>query len=203
MGRSTVSDSARVAVTSNDDGGGDGGWAQQHITDRILYLAGDVTEQMVLQVIAGMIALANHDKTLPITLVISTYGGSVDEMFSLYDIMNYLPCPIHTVGTGKIMSAGVLLLASGKKGNRLIGRNARLMIHPTSGGSEGNIFEVVNNTKEHIRQQTQMEKLLMRETKIGKTQMDALMKSGFDNYILAEDAVRLGIVDKIIGSDEK
>lgn len=203
MGRPTTNISSATVISNNSEEATVASWPQSHINDRILYLAGDVTEQMVLQVIAGMIALANHDRTLPITLVISTYGGSVDEMFSLYDIMNYLPCPVHTVGTGKIMSAGVLLLASGKKGSRLIGRNARLMIHPTRGGTEGNVFEVVNDTNEHVRQQAQMEKLLMRETKLSKVKLDQLMKSGFDNYILAEEAVKLGIVDKIIGSDEK
>jgi ATP-dependent Clp protease protease subunit len=199
MGRPTTADRTSLTLNNTDDEAGS--WPQLHVNDRVLYLAGAVTEQMVLQVIAGLIALANHDKTLPITLVISTYGGSVDEMFSLYDIINYLPCPVHTVGTGKIMSAGVLLLASGKKGARLIGRNARLMIHPTRGGSEGNVFEVVNDTTEHVRQQAQMEKLLMKETKIGKAKLDALMKSGYDNYILADEAVKMGIVDRVIGAD--
>lgn len=196
MGRPTTN----LSIPTNDVSDGDT-FPQTQISDRILYIAGEVSEQMIMQVIAGMIALANHDRISPITLVVSTYGGSVDEMFSLYDIMKYLPCPIHTVGTGKIMSAGVLLLAAGKKGCRSIGKNARLMIHPISGGASGNVFEVVNETKEHVRQQVQMEKLLMKETKLNKQQIDGFMKSGYDNYILAEETVRLGIVDKIIGSE--
>lgn len=176
---------------------------QMHLNERIVYLNGEVNEHSISQVIAGLIALANHDQSAPITLVVSTYGGSVDEMFSLYDIIKYIPCPVHTVGLGKVMSAGVLLLASGKKGARVIGRNARLMIHPISGGAGGNVFEVVNETKEHVRQQKLMEDLLLKETSITKTLLEKIMKSGHDNYIMAEEAIKLGIVDKIIGNDEK
>jgi len=177
--------------------------APMQMIERIVYLSGEVTELLITQVIAGMIALANQSKTEPITLVVSTYGGSVDEMFSLYDIMKYIPCPVHTVGLGKVMSAGVLLLASGKKGNRLIGKNARLMIHPISGASGGNVFQVQNETKEHMRQQKLMEELLLQETKITPAILKKLMESGYDNYILADEAVRLGIVDKVIGNDKK
>lgn len=173
---------------------------QMHLNERIVYLNGEVNEHSISQVIAGLIALANHDQSAPITLVVSTYGGSVDEMFSLYDIIKYIPCPVHTVGLGKVMSAGVLLLASGKKGARVIGRNARLMIHPISGGSGGNVFEVVNETKEHVRQQNLMEELLLQETKMTKAFLDKVMISGHDNYIMATEAIKLGIVDKIIGS---
>lgn len=174
-----------------------------HLSERIIYLSGEVTEQLITQVVAGMIALANMDKTEPITLVISTYGGSIDEMFCLYDVMKYIPCPVYTVGLGKIMSAGVLLLASGKKGHRLIGRHARLMVHPVSGNSAGTVFEVINETKEHVRQHNLTQDLLVRETKMSTPQVEKLMKSGYDNYIFAEDAVKFGIVDKIIGADEK
>lgn len=200
MGRPT---NVAPIIQNSSDGQEQGSWPQYHANDRILYLAGEVNEQTIIQIIANLIALANHDRNAPITLVVSTYGGSVDEMFSLYDVMKYLPCPVNTVGIGKIMSAGVLLLASGNKGSRLIGKNARLMIHPVSGGHAGTVFEVINETKEHVRQHELMEKLLVKETNMTKAQIEKLMKSGFDNYILAEEAVKLGIVDRIIGSDEK
>lgn len=177
--------------------------AQVQGTDRIVYLSGEVTEHLISQVIAGMIALANHDPTLPITLIISTYGGSVDEMFGLYDTIKYLPCPVQTVGIGKIMSAGVLLLASGQKGKRLIGENSRIMIHPMSGMLGGNVFQVIAETAEHIRQQKQMEDLLMRETKMTQKDVERFMKAGHDYYVLPEEALKLGLVDQIIRSDVK
>ena len=114
--------------------------ASQVDNTRIVYLHGEVSEHSIAIVIAQLLHLANLNRN-PIYLVVSTYGGSVDEMFSLYDILKFLPCPVHTVALGKVMSAGVLLLASGVKGKRLIGGSSRIMVHPISGGVMGNVFE--------------------------------------------------------------
>lgn len=177
--------------------------ASVYSAERIVYLAGEVSEALVTQVIAGMISLASHDPKSPIRLIISTYGGSVDEMFALYDTIKYLPCPVHTVGMGKIMSAGVLLLASGEKGSRIIGENARIMVHATSGASMGTFLQVQNETKEHARQQKQMEGLLLRESNMTQKQLDKMMNATHDVYVLPEEAVELGLVDQVIRSTKK
>lgn len=168
---------------------------------RIVYMAGDVDENSISQVIAHMLHLASVG-TKPIQFVISTYGGAVDEMFSLYDVMKFLPCPVHTIGLGKIMSAGVLLLASGEKGKRMIGRNSRIMIHSISGAAAGNIFEVLNEASEMKRMQELMVELLRRETKMPKAEIEKIMKMGHDFYLTPDQALKYGIVDKIIGDSE-
>jgi ATP-dependent Clp protease protease subunit len=122
-------------------------------------------------------------------------------MFTLYDTIKFLPCPVHTIALGKVMSAGVLLLASGTKGKRMIGRSARIMMHPVSGGAVGNVFEVMNDTKEYKRLQTQMVDSIVRETKSSREEIQKIMTSGHDCYILPEQAIKMGIVDKIIGDD--
>lgn len=165
---------------------------------RIVVLHGDVNETSISMVVAQLLHLAGQSLE-PINLVISTYGGSVDEMFMLYDTIKFLPCPVHTIALGKVMSAGVLLLASGAKGKRMIGKNARIMIHPVSGGVMGNVFEVVNDTKEHKRLQDQMVDAIVKETKCSKAEIEKIMKSGHDYYVLPEQAVKMGIVDKVIG----
>lgn len=165
---------------------------------RLVVLHGDVNESSISMVVAQLLHLASLDNK-PIHLVISTYGGSVDEMFTLYDTIKFLPCPVHTIALGKVMSAGVLLLASGEKGKRMIGKNARIMIHPVSGGVMGNVFEVINDTKEHKRLQDQMVAAIVKETKSSKSEIEKIMKSGHDFYLLPEQAVKMGIVDKIIG----
>jgi ATP-dependent Clp protease protease subunit len=165
---------------------------------RLVVLHGDVNEASISMVVAQLLHLASMNYK-PIHLVISTYGGSVDEMFTLYDTIKFLPCPVHTIALGKVMSAGVLLLASGTKGKRMIGRSARIMIHPVSGGVMGNVFEVINDTKEHKRMQDQMVNAIVKETNSTKSQIEKIMKSGHDYYLLPEQAVKMGIVDKIIG----
>jgi ATP-dependent Clp protease protease subunit len=169
---------------------------------RIVILYGEVSEQSISNNVAQLLHLAaqNHK---PIHLVVSSYGGSIDEMFSLYDTIKFLPCPVHTVALGKVMSAGVLLLAAGVKGKRMIGRSARLMIHPVSGGSYGTIFEVINETNEHKRLQDLLVSTLLRESKMTGDQIQKIMKAGYDYYLTPEEAVKFGIVDKIIGDDAK
>jgi len=196
MGRSTVLNGNATL------GSGDESTAFQ-LAERIVYLAGEVSEQSIAHVTATIIALANIDKSTPIKLIISTYGGSVDEMFSLYDVIKYVPCPVHTIAIGKVMSAGVLLVASGSRGNRLIGRSTRLMIHPISAGQEGTVFQMKNELAETTRMQALMEELLVANTKMTKTQVATLMKKGHDSYLTAKEAVKLGIVDAIFEAREK
>jgi len=167
--------------------------------DRLVVLHGEVNEHSISNVIVQLLHLANQNHR-PIHLVISTYGGSVDEMFSLYDTIKFLPCPVHTIALGKVMSAGVLLLASGVKGKRMIGSSARIMIHPISGGVLGNVFEAMNEMKEFERLQALMVSALMNETQMKKEEIDKLMKAGHDFFLTPQQAVKVGIVDKIIGN---
>lgn len=197
MGRTTAS-----LKRANSDEGPTVAAVQAGDTSRLVVLHGDVNESSISLVVAQLLHLASLSHS-PISLVISTYGGSVDEMFTLYDTIKFLPCPVHTIALGKVMSAGVLLLASGAKGKRMIGRNARIMIHPVSGGVMGNVFEVINDTNEHRRLQDQMVCAIVRETKATKSEIEKIMKSGHDFYLLPEQAVKMGIVDKIIGDDKK
>jgi len=120
-------------------------------------------------------------------------------MFSLYDVMKFLPCPVHTVGLGKIMSAGVLLMSAGKKGKRSIGKNTRVMIHPISSGNFGSIIEMINEVDELKRMQTQMFDALLKETKLSKDKLNTIMGKGHDFYLNSKQAIEFGIADKIIG----
>ncbi|NBV29787.1 ATP-dependent Clp protease proteolytic subunit [bacterium] len=198
MGR-TAETKSKSAVSKNSSSDFDPVTMVTHGSEsRIVVLYGGVSEQSIAATIVQLLYLANQNHK-PIHLVVSTYGGSVDEMFSLYDTIKFLPCPVHTIALGKVMSAGVLLLASGVKGKRMIGSSARLMMHPISGGFYGNVFESVNETNEHKRLHHLMTTALQKETNMSIEKIESIMKSGHDYYISAEDAIKLGIVDKVIG----
>ena len=117
---------------------------------RTMALFGDVDEEKSLELIVGLLTLTELSKKEPpydpITFYISTYGGSADEMFAIYDMMSLLKekCEIHTIGLGKVMSAGTLLLAAGTKGKRKIGRHCRIMIHAVVAGSAGELHDIEN-----------------------------------------------------------
>ena len=170
---------------------------------RTMALFGDVDEEKSLDLIVGMLTLteftgkeAPYD---PIKFYISTYGGSADEMFSIYDMMSILKskCEIHTIGLGKVMSAGTLLLAAGTKGKRQIGRHCRVMIHAVLGGNHGSIHNLENEMDEIRWVQDRYIEAMVAETDMSKTHLKKILNRKVNAYFTAEEAVELGIADII------
>ena len=139
-------------------------------------------------------------KPSPIEIVISTEGGSVHDMFAVYDCIREVKkeCKIHTLGVGKVMSAGVLLLASGTKGLRSVGKHCRLMLHAVSGGQYGSLKELAIDLKEVKWHQEQFIKALTSETKLTEKKIRSIFRKKTDTYFDAEQALEWGIVDEII-----
>ena len=179
---------------------------------RTLSLYGEISEEIVPEIIYSMLYLKETGKTSPdeedkepeqyepFKLIISTYGGSAAEMFSMYDVMRLIrnECDIHTMGLGKVMSAGVLLLAAGTKGKRKIGKNCRVMLHSVVGSSHGSIDNLENEMDEIKWLQEQHVKCLISETKMTKRYIKKLLNKKVNVYLTAEEAVELGIADIII-----
>jgi len=178
---------------------------------RALSLYGEVSEERVAELIYSMLYLKETGERTseedepqttydPFKLLISTYGGSAAEMFSMYDVMRMIraECEIHTVGLGKVMSAGVLLLAAGTKGKRKIGKNCRVMLHSVVGSSHGSIDNLENEMDEIKWLQEQHVKCLIDETKMTKRYIKKLLNKKVNVYLTAEEAVELGIADIII-----
>lgn len=174
-------------------------------SDRSIFLSGGVEEQPISTAIVALLQMTKKDPTKQINLMISTFGGSVVDMFGLYDTIKYVQsrgCPVATIGLGKIMSAGVPLLACGNKGLRFIGEHATVMIHPAyDDSSSGDYFQMKNNTDEMKRLQDMMDNVLLKHTKMTKEELSKIITSRLDTYISSEQAIKLGIVDKLIGED--
>lgn len=136
----------------------------------------------------------------PIDFVISTPGGRASDMFSIYDVMRMVrkDCDIETFGLGQVMSAGVLLLASGTKGKRKIGKNCRVMVHQVSAGTSGPHHEMMNEIQEIEYTQQKYIKCLAAETKMSEMFIKKLFERKVNIYLSAEEAVRYGIADIII-----
>ena len=136
----------------------------------------------------------------PIQFYISTYGGSAADMFAVYDTIREIRdlCPVHTQGLGKVMSAGVLLLASGTKGERRIGKNCRVMIHGVISGQHGHIADVENEFEEAKLTQKMYIKALSEETNMTVKYLRNLVNKKTNIYLDAEEAVNLGIADIIV-----
>jgi len=136
----------------------------------------------------------------PIQFVISTPGGSASDMFSIYDTMRLVrkDCDVETIGLGQVMSAGTLLLASGTKGKRKIGRHCRVMVHQVSAGTAGPHHEMVNEIAEIQHTQEQYIKCLAAETKMSVAFIKKLFEKKVNVYLSAEEAVKYGLADIII-----
>ena len=166
---------------------------------RFVTLHGTVNESNISDVIKKLFEFDLKDSDQPIHLVIDTYGGSVHEMFALYDAINAVKSPVHTLGLGKIMSAGVLLLASGKRGTRRMGKHATLMVHPSTSMSWGNIFQQEHALNEHKRLFEALINSYVNETNLPKEEVEAMMKKEKNQYFTAEQAKKMGFIDEVIG----
>ena len=136
----------------------------------------------------------------PIEFIISTEGGDACDMFSIYDTIRYLrnDVAIQTFGLGKVMSAGVLLLACGTKGQRKIGKNCRVMLHGVASASAGNISNLKTDVAEIKKMQEMYVDALVEETNLTKAQLKRIVNKNVNVYISAEEAVEYGIADIIV-----
>ena len=171
---------------------------------RLIGLFTEVMDEKVAELVHALLYLdelnrvRNEDK--PIGFYVCTYGGSADDMFALYDVMRQVreTTEIHTIGMGKVMSAGVLLLAAGTKGKRKIGKYCRVMIHSVIGGSHGSLPNLANEMEAIQQIQKDYIDALVSETSMTKKQLKALLERKVNVYLSAEEAVELGIADIII-----
>jgi ATP-dependent Clp endopeptidase proteolytic subunit ClpP len=141
-----------------------------------------------------------NEETKPVEFLISTIGGDACDMFAIYDTIRYLRdgMDIETFGLGKVMSAGILLLACGTKGKRKIGRNCRLMVHGVASGTQGSISNLKVEMTEIKKIQEMYVDALVEETKLTKAQLKRMMSKNVNVYLSAEEAVKYGIADIIV-----
>ena len=184
---------------------------------RSLTLYGDINEKMCGDAVTAILYLGNNSESLeyvdpsdpesevakvskPIDILISTRGGSASEMFSVYDTMRLVrgKCDTSTFGVGKVMSAGVLILAAGTKGKRKIGSNCRVMIHGVLGAFGGSLTSMENEIEEIKWMQEQYLRCLARESNLTVTRLKKMLKRQVDVYLSAEEAVEFGIADEVV-----
>jgi ATP-dependent Clp protease protease subunit len=197
-------------IEEGDEEIGDVGEAITNIAPdlRTIGLCGEIDEEKVAELVAAFLLLRNSGITQgldtaindPIEFVISTTGGSAHDMFTMYDIMRLAreDCEITTVGLGKVMSAGVLLLAAGTKGSRKIGKNCRVMIHAVLGGHVGTLHNLENEMDEIRWMQEQYISALASETDMTKRFWKKLIDKKVNIYLTAEEAVQYGIADEVV-----
>ena len=174
---------------------------------RVVGLFADVVEEKVAEVVLALLYMNEQNKLISdeeqkqdIQFYLSTYGGNADDMFALFDMMKQIQqtTDISTIGVGKVMSAGVLLLAGGTPGKRKVGRNCRIMLHSVVAGNHGSLHNLVNEMEAIQDLQQMYINRLVEETKMTKSQLKKMLERKVNIYLSPEQAVEYGIADEII-----
>ena len=180
------------------------GVPQQEPDLRLIGLFTEVVDEKVAELVHALLYLDEvnrvREEEKPIGFYVCTYGGSADDMFGMYDVMRHVreETEIHTIGLGKVMSAGVILLAAGTKGKRKIGRNCRVMIHSVIAGNHGPLHNLINEMEAIQDLQEMYIERLVEETKMPKKQLKKMLEQKVNLYLSAEEAVEYGIAEEII-----
>jgi ATP-dependent Clp protease protease subunit len=168
--------------------------------DRLLWVAGEVNDNMSTIVQAQLMFLDNADKT-DITMHIDSPGGSVKSGLSMVDVMDYINCDIRTVNTGMAASMGSVLLGAGTKGKRSSLRFSKTMLHQTSGGAGGNIQDARINMIEWEKTNNVLFELL--GGFCGKSAEQVMNDAQRDLWLSSEEALEYGIIDEIVKTKKK
>lgn len=166
------------------------------LKDRIIFLGGEVEDNIANSIIAQLLFLDAQDKEKDIVMYINSPGGVVTAGLAIYDTMRHIKADVSTVCIGQAASMGAVLLAAGAKGKRYSLPNSRVMIHQPSGGARGQATDIQIQAKEIEKIKKTLNEILSEAT--GKSVEEIYKDTERDNFMSAEEALAYGIIDKIL-----
>ena len=168
------------------------------LKDRIIMLTEDVNHVTASSIVAQLLFLESEDPDKEISFYINSPGGSITDGMAIVDTMRYIKCPISTICVGMAASMGAVLLACGDKGKRFATPNSEIMIHQPliSGGLSGQATEIKIHADHILRTRSRINKLLSEQT--GQDLATIEKDTERDNYMLAEEALKYGLIDGIL-----
>jgi ATP-dependent Clp protease protease subunit len=171
------------------------------LRERIIFLHDEVNEHTAGLIVAQLLFLQSEDAKKDISLYINSPGGSVYDALAIYDTMKFIGNDVQTFGIGMQASAAAFLLSSGTKGKRFLLPSATVMIHQPSSGTRGKVTDQEIDLKESLRVKRLLEEIMAKNTgqKLAKIHED--MERDF--WITAQEAVKYGLVDKVITKPNK
>lgn len=172
--------------------------ASRLMRERVIFLNGEVTDQMSEIAVAQLLFLEAENPEQDIHVYINSPGGSVTAGLAITDLFEYVKPDICTYVTGQAASMGSLFLAAGAKGKRYSLPNATIMIHQVLAGYSGQASDLELHTNETLYLKRKLNKMLSDYT-YGKTDYDTMVTlTDRDNFLRPEKALELGLIDHII-----
>ena len=166
------------------------------LKDRIIFLGGEIDDDVANTIVAQMLFLEMEDPDSDIQLYINSPGGVITAGMAIYDTMRYLKCEVSTLCIGMAASMGAFLLAAGAKGKRKALPHAEIMIHQPSGGARGQATDIEIQAEQILRVKKTMNQLLSEHT--GQPLKTIERDVERDHYMTAEQALKYGLIDEII-----
>ena len=166
------------------------------LNDRIIMLSDEVKDGTASLVVAQLLYLEGDDPDKDIQLYINSPGGSITAGMAIYDTMQYIKCDVSTICVGLAASMGSFLLAAGTKGKRLALPNSEIMIHQPLGGAKGQASDIKIQADHIVYIRNRMNRMLSEMT--GQPLEVIERDTDRDNWMSADDAVRYGLVDKVV-----
>ena len=170
------------------------------LKERVVFLVGPVTEVTANLIVAQLLFLESENPDKDIFFYINSPGGSVSAGLAIYDTMQFIKPDVSTLCVGQAASMGSFLLAAGDAGKRYALPNSRVMIHQPMGGFQGQATDIEIHAKEILYLRARLNEILAKHT--GKPVETIARDTERDFFMSAEDAVKYGIVDKVLVSRE-
>ena len=167
------------------------------LKDRIIMIDGEIEPHMASIVVSELLYLQSEDESAPINIYISSPGGYCSAGLSIIDTMNAVKPPVYVTAHGEIASMASVITACGEKGHRMVLPHTRVMLHQASAGTQGNIQDMIVSLEETKRVNDMLLDILAE--KCGKTVDEMKAATQRDFWLSAEDAVKFGVVDGIVG----
>ena len=166
------------------------------LKERIIFVTGEVNDQMADLVIAQLLFLESEDPQKDIQLYINSPGGSVSAGLAIYDTMQYVKPDVSTICVGMAASMGAILLTSGAKGKRYALPNADTLIHQPLGGAQGQASDIEIHAKNILKKRELLNKILSERT--GQPLEKIERDTDRDFILTAEEAKEYGLIDEVI-----
>ncbi len=166
------------------------------LKDRIIFLSDEINDATASLVVAQLLFLDSEDPDKDINLYINSPGGSITAGMAIYDTMQYTKADVSTICVGMAASMGAFLLSAGAKGKRFALPNSEIMIHQPLGGTKGQATDIQIHAERIIKMKDKLNQMLSENT--GQPLDKIKMDTERDNFMSAEDALKYGLIDKIV-----
>ncbi len=168
------------------------------LRERVVFLVGPVNEVSANLIVAQLLFLESENPDKDISFYINSPGGSVSAGLAIYDTIQFIKSDVSTLCVGQAASMGALLLAAGAKGKRFCLPNSRVMIHQPMGGFQGQASDIEIHAREILFLRQRLNEILASHS--GQDIKTIEKDTDRDNFLSADEAVRYGIVDKVLAS---